>query len=240
MLIHIHPRYSFRLHRYKNQYLYLKSALYGLLLTISSFTISAILHFNFHSDIESFISFLGISINNENRYAAFVLLTSILSVFSPIIYTGLDFLRLFIKLRTITISNINAYYLFKLFKDSPLDNLLSWATLGQEKYDRLVRIDLMDRRVYVGSVISMGEPTETEGADQEIIITPLVSGYRHKDSLKVIYTNDYSKKTSENIELIIKQDQIISATRFSFQVHEDFAKTRPSRKRRTKRPGKGS
>jgi hypothetical protein len=37
-------------------------------------------------------------------------------------------------------------------------------------------ISLEDRKVYVGKVIDMGEPTETNGIDQDISIMPLMSG----------------------------------------------------------------
>lgn len=118
--------------------------------------------------------------------------------------------------------------------DSPLDQLLASATIkGKEdkRYDNLIRIDLQDRRFYVGEIYAMGEPTETEGADQEISIIPYFSGYRDKDTLKVIYVNDYTSVTDERLELIIRQDQIVSATKFSFKAREEFHRAANPKKR---------
>ncbi|KAB2929129.1 MAG: hypothetical protein F9K24_20600 [Leptonema illini] len=85
----------------------------------------------------------------------------------PYLATAIDIARLCIKFKTISISAIKTFFLYELFMDSPLDQLLASATIkGKEdkRYDNLIRIDLQDRRFYVGEIYAMGEPTETEGA----------------------------------------------------------------------------
>ena len=75
-----------------------------------------------------------------------------------------------------------------------------------------------DRKVYVGKVISLGEPSETSGMDQDVSIMPLMSGYRDKDTLKVTFTT-YYEEVDADIYLSLRQDAIVSATEFDFQAY---------------------
>ena len=70
-----------------------------------------------------------------------------------------------------------------------LDDLL--FRLSIENKNVMLMMD--DRKVYVGKIISMGEPSETQGMDQDISIMPLMSGYRDKDTLRVNFTTDYEQ-----------------------------------------------
>lgn len=58
----------------------------------------------------------------------------------------------------------------------------------------------------------MGEPNETQGADQEIAIKPVMSGYRDKDTLTVTFTTQY-REVGADVTLILRQEEIISATK---------------------------
>lgn len=71
-----------------------------------------------------------------------------------------------------------------------------------------------DRKVYVGKIIQLGEPSETSGMDQDIVILPVMSGYRDKDNLKVVFTT-YYKDVDKELELCLRQESIVSATEFS-------------------------
>ncbi|TRW94403.1 hypothetical protein EKO24_011675 [Candidatus Methylobacter oryzae] len=103
-------------------------------------------------------------------------------------------------------------------KDSPIDALFLKSYVEDGFF---VMLTMEDRKVYIGRVISLGEPNETEGMDQEIAITPYASGYRDKDSLNLVLTTKY-KDISEDVSLILKQDKIISATHFSESVYDEF------------------
>ncbi|WP_143733217.1 hypothetical protein [Candidatus Methylobacter oryzae] len=105
-----------------------------------------------------------------------------------------------------------------VLKDSPIDALFLKSYVEDGFF---VMLTMEDRKVYIGRVISLGEPNETEGMDQEIAITPYASGYRDKDSLNLVLTTKY-KDISEDVSLILKQDKIISATHFSESVYDEF------------------
>lgn len=88
-----------------------------------------------------------------------------------------------------------------------------------------------DRKVYVGKIISLGEPSETAGMDQDISIMPLMSGYRDKDTLRVTFTTDYDRVDSE-IYVSLRQDQIVSATEFNFDAYQTWQASRKQPMRR--------
>jgi len=105
-----------------------------------------------------------------------------------------------------------------VLKDSPIDALFLKSYVVDGFF---VMLTMDDRKVYIGRVISLGEPNETEGMDQEITITPYASGYRDKDTLNLVLTTKY-KDISEDVSLVLRQDRIISATHFSEAIYEEF------------------
>jgi len=111
--------------------------------------------------------------------------------------------------------------MYKLLKDSPLDKLL-YLSYVQNKY---LLITMSDRKVYVGRVISLGEPNESEGPDQEISIVPVFSGYRDKDTLSVTLNTIYAGiEEIDDVYLVLKQDNIISACEFVESLYQKFSK----------------
>ncbi|WP_236200691.1 hypothetical protein [Pseudomonas pseudonitroreducens] len=109
-----------------------------------------------------------------------------------------------------------------IFKDSPLDDFLFKSAISLD----VVMLHMDDRKVYVGVIATMGEPNETQGADQEIAIKPIMSGYREKDNLTVTFTTQY-KEAGADVTLILRQEAIISATKFDFEVYEKFKASKP-------------
>lgn len=101
-----------------------------------------------------------------------------------------------------------------ILKDSPMDRLLFSLQLNK----KAVMLSMKDRKVYVGKVLSMGEPNESKGADQEIEILPVMSGFRDKDSMELTFTT-YYEKINEDIILVLRQDEILTATEFNFDVY---------------------
>lgn len=95
-----------------------------------------------------------------------------------------------------------------------------------------LQITLKNEKVYVGFCETIIPPSKNT---TYIKITPLISGYRDKDTKEVIYTTDYysvvekmieEDSTSENLILntdtVIKSDEIMIATIFDFEVNEKF------------------
>lgn len=104
-----------------------------------------------------------------------------------------------------------------ILKDSPLDSLFLDSYINED----YLMLTMDDRKVYVGRVISLGEPNESEGMDQEITITPFISGHRDKDTLSVTLTTKYSE-ISTDVALVLRQERIISATKFSEIIYSEF------------------
>ncbi len=92
-------------------------------------------------------------------------------------------------------------------------------------------LSMEDRKVYIGRIVGLGEPNEKEGMDQEIMITPYASGYRDKDNLSIDLTTTYND-ISNDIVLILKQENIISATHFSDETFEKFKKNSKFKKKK--------
>lgn len=111
--------------------------------------------------------------------------------------------------------NTKIYVIGSILEDSPLDNLLFNLSLHKDKYGMFT---MTNNKVYVGKVINLGEPTETDGMNQSISIMPLLSGYRHEDTLKVVFTTDY-KDGGADIYLTLRQDAILSVSEFSFDAY---------------------
>lgn len=106
-----------------------------------------------------------------------------------------------------------------VLSDSPLDSELLYSYIN----DQSVLISLSNRKVYVGQVVSMGEPNESEGMDQEISILPHISGFRDKDNLTVNFTTQYeSIDTTVEIKVTLRQELIESVSRFDFDVYQQF------------------
>jgi len=108
--------------------------------------------------------------------------------------------------------------MYDFFKDSPLDLLF----YNSYMYGHYVMITMKDNKVYVGEVTTFGEPTESTGIDQEFSIAPLLSGYRDKETLEVEFTTIYSEVSDNDLELVLKQENVISSTQFSTELFEKF------------------
>lgn len=117
-----------------------------------------------------------------------------------------------------------------VLKDSPIDSLFLQSYVNDGFY---LMLTMEDRKVYIGRVISLGEPNETEGMDQEIVITPYASGYRSESSLSLELNIKYTEVT-EDVSLVLRQDKIVSATQFSEALYEEFLQNQKSKLEPTK------
>lgn len=224
---HIHPYHFYKLHRYEGQYLYLKSAEMGLKCFGLAFLVAAIAHyqtpdtltlchrdfsFNLSTRLGKAMVVMGAEHEHEASKMAWFFILSILTFLSAIFLKWWGHLVLWLRFRA---WNSRIYVIGELLDDSPLDSLLFNLSLQKDKY---VMLTMNDRKVYVGKIISLGEPTETNGMDQDISIMPLMSGYRDKDTLKVEFKTFY-EQVSANIYLSLRQDAILSATEFDFKAY---------------------
>lgn len=236
---HIHPVQKIRLHRYTGQYLYLRAAGYGLRALAASAALALIGRSLLPNALtmpllgmmpttpilwlSSFLKNTGAAGDSllQNAWLLALALGMFTIVFlHAIVSFGLACLRH----RTL---NPSPHITGKLLMDSPLDALLFRLSLER----KMVMLSMADRKVYVGMIADMGEPTETQGPDNEIAIIPMLSGYRDKDSLKAAFTTFYKEFYDRNskggqkadgyasahaaLTIVLRQSDIVSATEFS-------------------------
>ncbi len=236
---HIHPVHSYKLHRYEGQYLYLKSAELGLICLALACVLAILGHWLMPGDLlicswrmnlslpSAFTKFLQDNVGMERSsalQASWLILLSMLTCLSAWLLKVLSHLRLYLRFQT---WDTHIFVIQDILEDSPLDDLLFRLSLQKDKY---VMLMMDDRKVYVGKIISLGEPSETTGMDQDISIMPLMSGYRDKDTLRVNFTTDY-EKVGANIYVSLRQEQIISATEFNFEAYKTWQNDRKASKK---------
>lgn len=230
---HIHPLYFYKLHRYEGQYLYLQTAKLGFHCLAVAILVQIILLWicNQNWDLPiisrypNYVDFLAdwlsqnefVKANAAYSTSWLVSISFIMMFISPGIlkfrFRVAELLRYGVWDEDI----INIIILADLVEDSPLDKSLMSGMLE----DKAMMIDMDDRKVYVCRISSMGEPNENQGADQEIAIVPIVSGYRDKDTLKVNLTTKYNALEIDSA-LVLKQENIVSIREFDFEVWDKF------------------
>lgn len=255
------PKKRLLLHRYDGQLLYLKAAKIGFryfLITLlliwifkdpeldliyTDIKISTI-DFPMVTHLANFIS----SAKNESKVtpetleASWLISISFITIiFSYIIQLFVMFslkIQNMIANKKITLLKQNndiarIAILGKFFSDSPIDYMFYESF----KKRKPILVTLKSRKVYVGIVNKLGEPNESKEPNQEISLVTAISGYRDKDSLEVIFTNNYPKiddkqqpnHTHESIH-ILRLDQIDSICWYHIetftQVNGNMQKTR--------------
>ncbi|WP_152630700.1 hypothetical protein [Thalassospira sp. HJ] len=222
---HLHAPLRYKMHRAENQYLYLHSAQYGLVLFFfSSLLLFAIKNLTFVSEQMNSWSvgheLLHLAVPGktylEYNTALFILLCPF--VLAYVFPKALNWLSGYPE-------GYKTSVIEKILKDSPLDSFLFDALIKETQ----IMLSMSDRKVYVGFVLNMGEPNEHKGMDQEILLQPVLSGYRSSENLKVTFTTNYnlasSNDESKKLGIVLKQDNIVSATKFDNALFKDIADT---------------
>lgn len=227
---HIHPVQKIRLHRYTGQYLYLRAAGYGVralgvtaMLALLPNTLTPILW------LSSCLKNTGLA--GDTLQQTTWLLALFIGMFGVVLLHALGaFVFLCLRYRTLAPSH---HIKGMILGDSPLSAQLYLLYLQRKP----VMLSMADRKIYVGMIADMGEPTETKGPDQEIALLPMLSGYREKDTLKVEFTtfyNDFSDQESETerkvraLTIILRQSNIVSATEFSDSAYAHWNTSSPA------------
>ena len=220
----------YKLHRYEGQQLYLKSAWLGVQCLFYALLVVAILNnvvpptmFCVPVDLYSLVLALVKGIVPKESNASELTWLFLIAVTMH----GIAFIRVWVtnwamsQFQKKEGVDPKIKLMSDVLSDSPLDSELLYSYIN----DKSVLISLSNRKVYVGQVVSMGEPNESEGMDQEISILPHISGYRDKDNLTVNFTTQYqSIDTKVEIKVTLRQELIESVTRFDFDVYEQFLK----------------
>ncbi|MCL2910424.1 hypothetical protein [Shewanella aquimarina] len=169
-----------------------------------------------HKFVNGILSSYEVLNSTEVPKLAWILVVIITSLVVPLLWSGLSFLKYFIRYWTLS---TRQPLIAKVLSDSPLDAFLFEAML--KKGEHLVMLSLSDRKVYVGKILSMGEPNESEGPDQEVLLKPVMSGYRKTEDLTVEFTTSYNG-LDEDTFITIRQDLIVSACEFKFDTYENL------------------
>jgi hypothetical protein len=236
VVCHHHPLYYYKLHRQEGQYFYIQCARLGLYSLVIGLTISALLSkflatstifgyqlssINILQHSADYFSSLDTSYSPQESFLlAIIISASLLSIYPVPHAWGFVSRHIYYrrKFGFTSKDNVKLAVMASIFKDSPLDDFLFKSAVKRD----FVMLHMDDRKVYVGVIASMGEPNETQGADQEVSLKPVMSGFRDKDSLKVKFTTQY-KDAGADVTLILRQDSITSATKFDFEIFEKFA-----------------
>lgn len=224
----------YRLHRYDGQLLYMKVASYGVL----CFAVSLIIAWGLKCCIPSFTAVTWVSRiidggtdPKENRIISWLVLLSITTCILALLWIQFCRLRMHIAAKLIQKSlskqdiDIDLSKIKQSIKLHELDSLLSEGSLGQLFFDsatlgKLVLVSLKCRKVYVGRVNMISEPNEKQGPNLEVSITPIMSGYRDKDTLRVLFSNDYNDLGKVDTSVIFPLSEVSHASWFNMHIHE--------------------
>ncbi|MDR0235963.1 hypothetical protein [Acinetobacter sp.] len=124
------------------------------------------------------------------------------------------------------LTDINEIYALTL--SDPLDKLLNdSAFLSKDNFlDKIIMLTMNDKKVYVGTVLADTDIfNRFLYGSNDFIFCPIYSGYRHKDSLEVIFTTNYffeNPKIDKKFQIILNKNNIISATKVDLDTLLNF------------------
>jgi hypothetical protein len=246
-----HPALYINLHKFEGQLLYLHVARLGLRCLVQAFVVvgivSAMISHVFlptcwfentrvqlcRSQVWNFdyLDALGTTVKNWGfaptqgaaDLFAFMVLVSAVAVAIPFVLPRMSMWNM----RRVKGFENNEALKMNLTRDSMLSSPLGLALIDAFANRRDIMLSMDDRKVYVGVLTEISPSSEVLGPNEEITIVPLVSGYRDKDTLKVIYTTDYAAKAAENADIsfspvILRQSNIVSITTFSRAIRKAF------------------
>ncbi|EMC8016542.1 hypothetical protein VLI03_001184 [Salmonella enterica] len=223
----------FRLHRYDGQLLYMKVATYGFYACLSAVIVAYSLTF------ATWLSHLidGSSDPKENRITSWLILLSVTTVGLAWLWLQYCRLRIYIAAWLITHEpkdDASIGFSKQVIRLNELGKLLSDGSLGQLFFDsatedRPVLVSLKCRKVYVGTVNMISEPNEKQGPNLEISISPIMSGYRDKDTLRVLFSNDYNDLEDVDTSIIFPLNEVSHASWFNMDIHEKVDNNREAK-----------
>ncbi|MEN4740389.1 hypothetical protein ABEH08_06240 [Pantoea agglomerans] len=221
----------FRLHRYDGQLLYMKVATYGIWCLLASICAAylmkwAIPGFTLATWLTNWIDLSNDS--KQNRLTSWLILLSFSMVMIAVAWTQI--IRFVIHLAANVLSGFKnddgqADFFKQVIRLWALKELLSEGSLGKLFFDsatsaKPVLVSLKSRKVYVGTVNMISEPNEKQGPNLEVSINPIMSGYREKDNLRVLFSNDYSELGDVDTSVIFPLSEVAQASWFDMDTHQ--------------------
>ncbi|EFK4392639.1 hypothetical protein NFJ90_12370 [Escherichia coli] len=239
ILLTKHPYHYYRLHRYSGQLLYMKAAGYGfycVLIAVGSAVITKAVFADIHPvmAIAEWADFT--ESESQNRLWAWFIIISVTSISIGYIWAYLAKTVYTIKfLKALMAENegrqsivprelmkhLKLSVMAPLMHETPMNSLLFNSLL----HKRHILITMDCGKVYVGVVSRITEPNETEAPTQEIALTPVMSGYRNKDTRRICFINDYSALSDVDTNINIPRENITHASWFNEEVHKSVDNT---------------
>ncbi|AEF47173.1 hypothetical protein SerAS12_4075 [Serratia sp. AS12] len=229
----------YKLHRYDGQLLYLKVASFGAFCVIGAAISAAIIKFffpDFHLITDVASGFQVTKNKSTDRIYAWMAMLSIGSIAISLLWVLIVFIKnLFLGFMYEKQCHYSIPHAMKLrvlrmtVNHGTFDAMLLDAM--EETPKRPVLISLSSRKVYIGIVNGLDEPTENEKPNQYISLFPIMSGYRDSSTLSIEFTNNYpsefktksalstrtmKKKQINDMDLIISSEEISSISWFDF------------------------
>lgn len=253
-----HPALFINLHKYEGQLLYLHVARLGLRCLVQAFVVVGVVSSIFShvfnptcwfagTKVEfcrttqhnwDYLEYIGSTVK-EWGFAptqgaadvlAFMLLVSAVAMTLPFILPKIGMWWLKKRKGLETPEAVKGY----LTRDSARSSPLGLALIDAFTARTNIMLSMEDRKVYVGVLADVSEPSEVLGPNEEVTIIPLISGYRDKDTMKVVYTTDYASTAADVSPLILRQSNISSITTFSDEIRKAFAATDEGSEKSTK------
>ncbi len=243
-----HPRLALSFHRYEGQLLYLLVAREGIicfllasalslllcLLRYVSFTVPGcsgdyLVTLDYFSSIENWLTSHQLASAKNADIGVFLVQAAALGLVVPRCWAGFAEWRLKRTYNLRTRAELDTLLLTRFATSNPrLELLMTSIRHPQNKY----LFTMQDRKVYVGSVISIGQITEAQGVEQHFLLVPFLSGYRDKDTLQVEMTTDYAN--ADESVILLAQDNIASAMLWKKEVWEAFKAASQAKKPKPK------
>ncbi|HGM6297176.1 hypothetical protein ACJ8LH_13055 [Serratia sp. CY49633] len=231
----------YKLHRYDGQLLYLKVATYGAFCVIGAAISAAVIKYflpDFHLITDVAGNFQVTKNKDTDRIYAWLIMLSVGAIAISIAWISFVFMKNLIK--GFMYEKVCHYSIMHAMKLRVLRKTVNHGTFDamlldamEETPKRPVLISLSSRKVYVGIVNGLDEPTESEKPNQYISLFPIMSGYRDNSTLSIEFTNNYPsefktrsapstrtmKKTQINdMDLIISSEEVSSISWFDFDL----------------------
>lgn len=203
-------RFRYIHQRLERQKLLFNAVIAGTFLLIVAFALTFMARHLFAGQVEQLNRFLAINIPYFG--------TTILSFFLGIIIAEVG--NLFVNNTRAISDSIDV-----------IGNELELLLKTSFNEDRLVQITLKNDKFYVGWVLTLPIPQQSN----YIKILPAFSGHRHPENKRLVFTTQYlnvyatyiregliTSLEDLNVNLIIRIDEIITASRFDIEMYERF------------------
>ncbi|EEM6849995.1 hypothetical protein DFQ87_24095 [Salmonella enterica subsp. enterica serovar Montevideo] len=234
-----HPYHYYRLHRYSGQLLYMKAAGYGFfcVLIATTMAITAKAAFSSFHPVMTIAAWAEFTeSDSQNRLWSWFIVISITSILTGYAWAyaakavyAFKFIRALLGdsggrqpiAPKDLMKHLKLSVMAPLMLETPMNSLLFNSLL----HKRHVLITMDCGKVYVGVVSRITEPNETEAPTQEIALTPVMSGYRHKETRRICFINNYSSLSAVDTNINIPRGNITHASWFNEDVHKSVDNT---------------